>query len=229
MDSVLCSVCVEAESKYTCPVCTARTCSLVCSKRHKLRSSCEGQRRPSAFKSKSDLHRPTQIAADFDFLDSIQRSLDRAADHDPHGPSRSKPLLDPRIKDICNPRGLVILPAPLQSSRAHQNHSFYNNNINRIIWTIEWVVNGSTASIIEVDESLTLNDVFENRVLPSLSTPPFSDDKAHPLSLLYHLRSIDHRSQGIALLPLSAQDTLSEALVNATVLEFPTIQVSLVS
>ncbi|KAF3207041.1 hypothetical protein TWF192_000632 [Orbilia oligospora] len=225
--TALCSVCVEAESKYTCPVCTARTCSLACSKRHKLRTSCEGQQRPSTFKSKSDLHHPSQVAADFDFLNSIQRALDRATD-EPHGPLRPKPPLDHRIKDICNNRGLVVLPAPCQSSRAGQNHSSYNSD--RIIWTVEWVFNGSITYTARVDESLTIKDAFENQVLPSLSTPPPSSDaKAHPLNLVYHLRSLEPHSQSITLLPLAAQDTLSKALVNATILEFPTIQVSIVS
>ncbi|RVD84463.1 uncharacterized protein DFL_006212 [Arthrobotrys flagrans] len=224
----LCSVCVEAESKYTCPVCTARTCSLVCSKRHKLWTSCEGQQRPGAFKSKSDLHRPSQVAADFDFLNSIQRSLDRAADS--HGPSRSQPPPDHRIKDICKARGLVIFPAPLQSSRASQNHTIFNSHSNRIIWTVEWVVNGSTVATVELDESLTVNDAFENQVLPSLPTTPFPDAKTPlPLELVYHLWSIEPHSQTITLLLLAAKDTLSKALVNATVLEFPTIQVSIVS
>ncbi|KAK6356581.1 hypothetical protein TWF718_000931 [Orbilia javanica] len=226
--SSLCSVCVEVEPKYTCPVCAARTCSLVCSKRHKSRTSCEGQQRPGAFKSKSDLHRPSQVAADFDFLNSIQRSLDRAADSLP--PSRSQPPLDHRIRDACKARGFVILPAPLQSSRASQNHSFYAPKNNSIVWTVEWVINGATVATIELDESLTVSDAFENIVLPSLSpTTPFPGAKTPSSELLYHLRSIEPHSQSITLLPLTAQDTLSKALMNATVLEFPTIQVSIAS
>ncbi|KAK6495485.1 hypothetical protein TWF481_003501 [Arthrobotrys musiformis] len=224
----LCSVCVEAEPKYTCPVCAARTCSLVCSKRHKLRTSCEGQQRPGAFKSKSDLSRPSQVAADFDFLNSIQRSLDRAADS--HEPSLPQRPLDHRIQDLCKARGLVILPAPLQSSRASQNHSSYtstNDNTHRIIWTVEWIVNGSTTITVEVDESSTINDAFKNQILPSLPPTSLPDAKTPSSNLAYHLRSIDPHSQTVTLLPLTAQDTLSKALVNATVLEFPTIQVSI--
>ena len=40
----LCEVCAELPSKYTCPGCARRTCSLPCSKRHKAESGCTGKR-----------------------------------------------------------------------------------------------------------------------------------------------------------------------------------------
>ncbi|KAK6363836.1 hypothetical protein TWF730_001243 [Orbilia blumenaviensis] len=226
MDSAsLCSVCVEAQAKYTCPVCSARTCSLVCSKRHKLRASCEGQLRPSAFKSKSDLGRPSQVAADFGFLDSVQRALQRAAD------SQSPPSThrDHRFDEICKARSLVILPAPPLSSRASQNRTRLTPPDNHIIWSVEWVINLNLESsnpiitTLELNENTTLNDAFQNHVLPSLSNPQFPAST----NLNYHLRSVDPHSQAVSLLPQVAQDTLSNVLVNVTVLEFPTIQVSI--
>lgn len=39
-----CEVCAEQPSKYTCPGCARRTCSLPCSKRHKEESGCTGKR-----------------------------------------------------------------------------------------------------------------------------------------------------------------------------------------
>ncbi|KAF3907678.1 hypothetical protein AA313_de0206984 [Arthrobotrys entomopaga] len=120
--SKLCSVCFEADSKYACPLCSARTCSLACSKRHKLRASCEGRRRPSDFKTKSDLQQPRQVAADFDFLDSIQRSLNRAtaANTEEHQ-SQAQPHTDNRTRERCLARGVRVLDAPPNSSRAKRN------------------------------------------------------------------------------------------------------------
>lgn len=39
-----CEVCLEQPSKYTCPGCERRTCSLACSKKHKADSGCSGKR-----------------------------------------------------------------------------------------------------------------------------------------------------------------------------------------
>jgi hypothetical protein len=40
----MCSQCGLQPSKYKCPKCIARTCSLVCSKAHKAADNCDGQR-----------------------------------------------------------------------------------------------------------------------------------------------------------------------------------------
>lgn len=42
----LCSQCKSEQSKYTCPRCHARTCSLPCSKQHKFATGCTGVRDP---------------------------------------------------------------------------------------------------------------------------------------------------------------------------------------
>ena len=41
---VACEVCLEQPSKYTCPGCERRTCSLTCSKKHKEETGCNGKR-----------------------------------------------------------------------------------------------------------------------------------------------------------------------------------------
>jgi len=42
--SSACQVCHEQPSKYCCPGCSCRTCSLPCSKQHKASTGCTGQR-----------------------------------------------------------------------------------------------------------------------------------------------------------------------------------------
>ena len=41
---ILCSICNKNHSKYTCPRCSFRTCSLPCSSTHKTRDGCSGIR-----------------------------------------------------------------------------------------------------------------------------------------------------------------------------------------
>lgn len=63
-------------TKYCCPACSTRTCSLACSKRHKLWSQCTGVRDPTAYVKRNDLATPTGIDRDFNFLVGIERHLE---------------------------------------------------------------------------------------------------------------------------------------------------------
>jgi hypothetical protein len=44
----LCGFCSEQQAKYRCPGCGIQTCSLECSKGHKLKTGCKGQRDKTA-------------------------------------------------------------------------------------------------------------------------------------------------------------------------------------
>ncbi|WRT63991.1 uncharacterized protein IL334_000918 [Kwoniella shivajii] len=48
IDPAKCTIC-SSPPKYTCPKCSARSCSLLCSKTHKTRDECDGIRDPAAF------------------------------------------------------------------------------------------------------------------------------------------------------------------------------------
>lgn len=47
-NSAICAMCPQP-SKYTCPGCSTRTCSAVCSKAHKPQTGCDGKRDPTKF------------------------------------------------------------------------------------------------------------------------------------------------------------------------------------
>ncbi|KAK6539799.1 hypothetical protein TWF694_009990 [Orbilia ellipsospora] len=238
--SRLCSVCFEADFKYACPVCPARTCSVACSKRHKLRASCDGRRRPSAFKTKSDLQQPHQVAADFDFLDSIQRSLnlatpttDTTGEHQLH--------TDKQARERCLAQGVRVLNAPPNSSRAKRNKTSSRqcgpDSESTIVWTVDWVLDDAKNTItIEMDENLRLRDAFQDRVIDSIRhmasspfTESFSLESAQvPLEEIeFRLQTLDPVNKSATLSPLVSTNTLSQALVNTTILEYPSIWVSL--
>lgn len=64
--------------KYRCPRCSTQTCSLPCTKRHKLWAQCSGIRDPAEYIKRNDLATPAGIDRDFNFLTSIERKLDNA-------------------------------------------------------------------------------------------------------------------------------------------------------
>ncbi|KAJ5980678.1 hypothetical protein N7481_007976 [Penicillium waksmanii] len=64
--------------KYRCPRCSTRTCSLPCTRRHKLWSQCSGVRDPAAYLKRSELATASAFDRDFNFISGIERSLERA-------------------------------------------------------------------------------------------------------------------------------------------------------
>ena len=63
--------------KYRCPRCSTRTCSLPCTRRHKLWSQCTGVRDPAAYLKRSEINE-SSFDRDFNFITGIERSLERA-------------------------------------------------------------------------------------------------------------------------------------------------------
>ncbi|KAF9892598.1 hypothetical protein FE257_001000 [Aspergillus nanangensis] len=76
--SELCTICHINQPKYRCPRCSIRTCSLPCSRRHKLWSQCSGLRDPAAYLRRSELASEGAFDRDFNFITGIERGLERA-------------------------------------------------------------------------------------------------------------------------------------------------------
>lgn len=68
-----CVVC-HATARYTCPGCSARTCSLPCSTTHKTSSSCSGQRDRAAYVSREQ-YGYVDLMEDYRFLEDVSRRM----------------------------------------------------------------------------------------------------------------------------------------------------------
>ena len=73
VDPTICSVC-SLPAKYTCPRCSTRTCSLDCSKTHKVKSSCSGERDPTKYVSLSKVGQGAW-ADDYRWLEEGRRKV----------------------------------------------------------------------------------------------------------------------------------------------------------
>lgn len=96
--------------KYRCPRCSTRTCSLPCTRRHKLWSQCNGVRDPGAYLKRSELVTPAAFDRDFNFISGIERSLERAE------------------RDAEN-RGIDLAPATADGSEAAPGEQAQNQNV----------------------------------------------------------------------------------------------------
>ncbi|KZM22822.1 Box C/D snoRNA accumulation, variant 2 [Ascochyta rabiei] len=144
--SSLCSVCNIKESKYKCPGCSARTCSLPCVKRHKQWAQCSGKRDPTKYVKKSQLATPAGIDHDYNFLSGIERDLEKSeksvAERGLHVGLSARPKGDQtqRMDYQLAAAGVKVIRAPKGMSRARENKTHRSKSGNKnIIWTVEWI------------------------------------------------------------------------------------------
>lgn len=86
--SGMCSSCGLVPSKYRCPACAMRTCSLECSKAHKSSSGCSGKRCRTEFIN-MDTFGDRQLLSDCGFLEDAGRVLNYAYRSDPGRPKNA--------------------------------------------------------------------------------------------------------------------------------------------
>ncbi|KAJ1826420.1 Box C/D snoRNA accumulation, partial [Coemansia sp. RSA 2599] len=68
-----CEVCGLQDSKYKCPGCMTRTCSLGCSNRHKAETKCSGTRDKTKFVKRSE-YDDNILMSDYGFLQDMNRA-----------------------------------------------------------------------------------------------------------------------------------------------------------
>ena len=162
--SSLCRICNIQTPKYTCPRCSLQTCSLACSRRHKLWSSCNGERDPTVFKPQSQLATPAGIDHDYNFLHGIEHRIERSEKEiiEERGLVDRKELElarrgeDPRlrrrqrnetagqvqIQRALNRMGTVVERAPKGIQRNRENGTTWSRNQKCIHWQVEWICAG---------------------------------------------------------------------------------------
>jgi hypothetical protein len=155
--SSLCRICHTNPPKYRCPRCSAQTCSLACSKRHKLWSDCNGVRDPTIYKPRHELATPAGIDHDYNFISSIERRIertDRLIVDEKHLVDR-KELLghsdnrrwkgrqhtggDSLLERALERSGVIVNKAPKGMKRNTDNSTNWSKHQKCINWQIEWI------------------------------------------------------------------------------------------
>ncbi|EPE25646.1 HIT/MYND zinc finger-like protein [Glarea lozoyensis ATCC 20868] len=168
--SDLCTICHILTPKYTCPKCSTKTCSLKCSRRHKLWSSCSGVRDPTTFKPRSELLTPSGVDHDYNFLHSIEAKIERSekeivedrklvseselrearggVERKHKGRSsnqdRKYNLLPGEVLiDKClRLMGIRVMRAPVGMARRRENKTNWSKPHKSINWQVEWIKEG---------------------------------------------------------------------------------------
>jgi hypothetical protein len=158
--SSLCRICNIQVPKYTCPRCSLQTCSLACSKRHKVWSSCNGERDPTVYKPPSQLATPAGIDHDYNFLHGIEHRIERSEktivddrglvgreelERARNGEGRRKGkrneapgavLIDKALMNM----GIVVHRAPTGMQRNRENATNWSRGSKCIHWQVEWIL-----------------------------------------------------------------------------------------
>ncbi|KAI9875769.1 MAG: hypothetical protein M1830_008015 [Pleopsidium flavum] len=173
--SELCRICHTNPPKYRCPRCSTQTCSLPCTKRHKLWAQCSGVRDPAAYIKRNDLATPAGIDRDYNFLTSIERKIDGAerdavgrgvqladdANANPHRGHRSGPQKgEVNVQKGIERTGVIVDRAPKGMGRSKDNRTHWHKKHKCLSWTVEWVHEDGKKELGSCLETLPLVEAY---------------------------------------------------------------------
>ncbi|QLQ80982.1 hypothetical protein HG537_0E03370 [Torulaspora globosa] len=153
----ICEVCGDSEFKYKCPRCLKKSCSLACSKKHKVNDDCSGiAHDPSVYVSSETLKNEDDekhemnvvVQRDYNFLTQMKRTVELQKRD---GKSKNKRMLNmqhggakrPRYNENCQRvirRGVNCLMLPKGMQRSCMNKSKWDKTLDLFVWSIEWTL-----------------------------------------------------------------------------------------
>ncbi|RWS29428.1 box C/D snoRNA protein 1-like protein [Leptotrombidium deliense] len=230
-----CIICGNRVSKYKCPACEAKTCSLNCCKDHKIEFSCDGVRNRISFKRMVDYDQ-SQFLDDYFFLEDAERTIDSLR-RDKRQIVKSLDTLPPWLKKLiyeAKMRRIRLKLLPAGFKRRLNNKTTYMYAEKMIFWDLEWVlthcvgVNSETITVINrrVPENTMVSKVIENIVKPN------SDEEWNKKYSMYQSAGF----KGICVLlelqckkycEVDLSSTISEVLSGKTIIEYPTFLITL--
>lgn len=256
MSKDVCSICLEAEAKYTCPACDTKTCSVACVKRHKLRSECSGSVDPTVFVPHKTLAASSALVnRDYNFLLNFERRVQLSKTDlkanarnvfkrtgSSHQANSKRPRTndsDPRIaqanKVFGTPQTSVkrentlVIHVTLGMSRATQNKSGYDKKSGAFTWTVEWVPVDKAGVIQSSFISFRLKETLSLVEAVPLAVLASSLNQEIDVELLrfYLDNCVSTTTKSPSLIELDAHMTISASLAEKVVLEYPRIYVAL--
>ncbi|VUG20354.1 DEBR0S7_02124g1_1 [Brettanomyces bruxellensis] len=266
-----CSVCHVNKSKYMCPSCGTRTCSLNCFKRHKLQMNCTGKSDVTLNKTRyAPKGQITNLSVqrDYNFLMKMDRNL-KVSEEDladniivkTHKRNNRRQFdwrrnkrrvterydfTDDRNRTVRN--GIVIKRQPIGMSRQRLNRSYFDQQMNKFFWTIEWILIDNTMKPLDRIVTFKNNDSanlgetlpykwLEKKILHNdVSTQEDKHDdsndneedskKTRPKCLNGDIHCFvnpfDRRG---TLIEISTDKSIGESLAGMQFIEFPTVYI----
>nr|XP_037269453.1 box C/D snoRNA protein 1-like isoform X1 [Rhipicephalus microplus] len=157
-------------SKYCCPKCSARSCSLPCVKQHKKIGECDGVRDKTAF-IPLDGFTDLDLLSDYRFLEESSRIVDTACRTRPalgvYPQQKSLPGFLHKFQAECRRRGIILKLLPRCFTKRQENKSQYNFRERCIYWHVAWVFPAANIKVTEserVHEKESLSKCLEKHL-----------------------------------------------------------------
>lgn len=133
----VCDVCSLEPPKYTCPGCSAKSCSLLCVRKHKSDTGCNGKRSKTDFIKISSMNDEI-INLDDQLLAEVHEKTKRAAQLEPKQDHKSLGRQG-AFRWMLQERRLLVKCMPSDFSRHKLNKSrVFGKGENRLVkWTLE--------------------------------------------------------------------------------------------
>lgn len=225
----ICEVCSKVESKYTCPKCEVKTCSLSCVKIHKKELQCDGIRDRTKF---IPLRKMTEndFMSDYHFLEEATRFVELQKRN--QIASKSQSSLSKRkqkLRSACGKRKTFIQFFKNTFSKSLENTSNFQHKEDKILWHVEWIfpnLENLKISKKHCDEDVPLGELliklFETEKREQLEY--YQSKGVGNLSLLLKAESVKNSKN--RFYSLDCRKSLKQNLANKTIVEFPTIYVT---
>mmetsp|Transcript_451 Transcript_451/g.973 ORF Transcript_451/g.973 Transcript_451/m.973 type:complete len:172 (-) Transcript_451:576-1091(-) len=146
--SLRCSQCSALETKYRCPRCFLRTCSLECCKKHKVENDCSGKRDRTSFTAIKDFTDAT-LSSDYVFLEEALRLKNNVKRQRPPAPKDELPhYLSSLVREAAKRSVELLIQAP-GMARRRCNTTKIDWKKKLFLWRIEWIFRGLEISCVD--------------------------------------------------------------------------------
>ncbi|KAK8639885.1 hypothetical protein V6N13_138251 [Hibiscus sabdariffa] len=232
-----CEECKQKASKYKCPGCCLRTCSLPCVNSHKQRTGCNGKRNITSFVPLSKFD-DNLLLSDYNLLEETKRVAETAerirsricntmnSSYYHHHFKLSNPLRTLRSAAASRRTKLLFLPSGM--SRRETNQTQFNRRKKCISWTIEWRFHSTDVVLLDhgVHEDTSLCSLIENHLQPSPWNHPLRRFCEEQLDCLkFFIQKYPKGKSPFRELDIKAP--IRQQLAHTVVLEYPVIHVFL--
>ncbi|XP_017485471.1 PREDICTED: box C/D snoRNA protein 1-like isoform X2 [Rhagoletis zephyria] len=232
-----CEVCAGGNARYSCPKCEVKTCSLRCVQIHKKELDCDGIRDRTKF---IPLRKMTKMdfMSDYYFLEECTRYVnDRKNDTIKRFTRYNKTLPTHlfRLRGAAAERRTLLRFLLPNFTRHKNNTTFYDWNLRKIYWRIEWIfINAGALQYVDerCDEDFKLAQLLDKYInIQNAESVPqkkaleyYQSTGFSGLKLLLKAEGI--KSSRTRYYALDVRKTLKENLAGKTLVEFPCIYVS---
>ncbi|XWS35476.1 hypothetical protein CRYUN_Cryun20dG0000600 [Craigia yunnanensis] len=231
----VCEECKKQASKYKCPGCCLRTCSLPCVNAHKHRTGCSGRRNVTCFVPLSQFD-DNLLLSDYNLLEETKRVAEsarriRSKLCGSYPPYFKLPYFLRTLRTAAASRRTKLLLLPTGMSKKEINQTRFHHRKKCISWTIEWRFHSTNVVLLDhgVHEDTSLRSVIENHLKPSPWNNPLKRFCQEQLDCLKFFIRKYPKGPKSPFRELDIKAPIRQQLADTVILEYPVIHVFLPS